>query len=216
MSEREKQHSDGLRPQMNENLEDVLSQMRGLAASVLSLPLSDIFACAVAPPLKVLAHMYRGAFHLGSVSASGFPVAPHWAGETDSEWKRRCTSWKSCHKRSSNMITPSCPERWMVKRQAFFIFLVFKLWGRQTNQLKRGERRRLSALCVLVTSLLALKAWQNELRSRCSCTPPPLLSTVLPHRLTSSAANYTVGSSSVSTQIKEKMKIFESLFLRDI
>lgn len=42
------------------------------------------------------------------------------------------------------------------------------------------------------------------------------LSAVLLHLLTSSAANYAVGSSSVSTQIKEKMNISESLFLRDI
>lgn len=69
-------HSNGLRRRMNSNLEDVLSQTCRLAASVPSSPLSDIFACAEAPLLKVLAHMYWGAFHLVSVSASGLPVAP--------------------------------------------------------------------------------------------------------------------------------------------
>lgn len=130
-------------------------------AGWLSSPLSDIFACAEA-------HMYRGVFRLVSVSASGLPVAPHWAGETDSERKRCSMSWKSCHKRSTNMIRASCPERWMVKKQAFLFFLVdlvLKLWGRQTNQLKWGESRRRSALSDLLTSLLALKARQNENRS---------------------------------------------------
>lgn len=68
--------SSRLRRRLNYNLEDVLSHTCGLAASVPSSPPSDVFACADAPLLKVLAPMRRGAFHLVSVSAPGPPAAP--------------------------------------------------------------------------------------------------------------------------------------------